>query len=71
MRYTISAIMAAVLASGLVMGLVLTKTSFNSCTDLARQNLAMLCVDAASVNRDAIHAQTVEIAAKFFADYLR
>jgi predicted dienelactone hydrolase len=42
-----------------------------SCTAAGRATLPRLCVDAPGVDRDAIHAQTAELAEAFFARHLR
>lgn len=41
------------------------------CTEAGRATLPMLCIDAPRVDRDAIHAQTEDIAEAFFARNLR
>jgi predicted dienelactone hydrolase len=38
----------------------------DSCTDVGRKNLPMLCIDAQGVDRDTIHADTVRRALQFF-----
>jgi predicted dienelactone hydrolase len=42
----------------------------DSCTDAGRQSRAMLCSDAAGVDRDEIHAKTIVLAIEFFDDTL-
>jgi predicted dienelactone hydrolase len=39
----------------------------DSCPDSARKTRPMLCADAPGVDRDEIHAKTVQLAAEFFA----
>jgi len=41
------------------------------CTEAGRATLPMLCIDAPRVDRDAIHAQTEDMAEAFFARNLR
>jgi predicted dienelactone hydrolase len=43
----------------------------DSCADLGRKNLPLLCADAPDVDRDAIHKRTIEMAVRFFAANLR
>jgi predicted dienelactone hydrolase len=43
----------------------------DSCTDLGRQNLPLLCADPPDVDRDAIHRRTIEMAVRFFDANLR
>ena len=38
----------------------------DSCSDVGRKNVPMLCTDAPSVDRHRIHAQTIELAVSFF-----
>jgi predicted dienelactone hydrolase len=42
-----------------------------NCTEAGRANLPGRCVDAPGVDRDAIHAETVQLAEAFFARHLR
>ena len=42
-----------------------------SCTAPGRVAFPALCIDAPGVDRDAIHAQTTELAEAFFARNLR
>jgi len=41
------------------------------CTEAGRATLPALCLDAPSVDRDAIHAKTTDLAEVFFARHLR
>jgi len=41
------------------------------CTEAGRATLPALCFDAPSVDRDAIHAKTTDLAEVFFARHLR
>jgi len=41
-------------------------TFLDDCTDAGRSALPMLCVDKPGVDREAIHNQTIDLAAKFF-----
>jgi predicted dienelactone hydrolase len=43
----------------------------DSCSDVGRKNVPMLCTDAPSVDRHRIHAQTIELAVSFFRDTLK
>jgi predicted dienelactone hydrolase len=43
----------------------------DTCTEVGQKSQPMLCSDAPGVDRDAIHAKTVELALKFFAEKLR
>lgn len=43
----------------------------DTCTARGHESRPMLCNDAAGVDRDAIHAQTVELALRFFAAHLQ
>jgi predicted dienelactone hydrolase len=42
----------------------------DSCSEIGRKTVPMLCVDAQGVDRDAIHADTVRAALQFFRDVL-
>lgn len=42
----------------------------DTCTAQGRESRALLCNDAASVDRDAIHAKTLDLASSFFAAHL-
>ena len=41
------------------------------CTEAGRATLPALCLDAPSVDRDAIHAKTTDLAEAYFARHLR
>jgi predicted dienelactone hydrolase len=43
----------------------------DTCTAQGHESRALLCNDAAGVDRDAIHAKTVELAFRFFAAHLQ
>jgi len=43
----------------------------DTCTQQGREQRAMLCSDAAGVDRDGIHAQTVKLAVEFFEKNLK
>jgi predicted dienelactone hydrolase len=43
----------------------------DSCSDVGRKNVPMLCNDAPGVDRHGIHAQTIERAMSFFRDTLK
>jgi predicted dienelactone hydrolase len=43
----------------------------DSCSDIGRKNLPMLCIDGQGVDRDAIHADTVRRAVRFFGYTLK
>ena|SRR5579862_1343273 len=45
-------------------------TFLGDCTAFGRSTIPQLCVDRGTVNRDAVHAATIGLAAKFFADHL-
>jgi hypothetical protein len=38
----------------------------DSCPEFGRKNRPMLCVDAAGVDREVIHAKTADLAVEFF-----
>jgi predicted dienelactone hydrolase len=44
---------------------------FNTCTAAGRSTLALVCVDAPGVERDAVHHRTVDMALRFFATHLQ
>jgi predicted dienelactone hydrolase len=46
-------------------------TFLASCTDAGRRAQPQLCADAPDVDRDAIHARTIELAAQFFERTLK
>jgi predicted dienelactone hydrolase len=46
-------------------------TFLDECTPEGRSTMAPICVDKPGVDRAAIHNQTIDLAAKFFADKLR
>ncbi len=45
-------------------------TFLDSCADAGHKRLALLCTDAAGVDRDAIHSQANDLALRFFAAHL-
>jgi predicted dienelactone hydrolase len=45
-------------------------TFVDVCTDSGRSSIPQLCVDRGTVDREAVHAETIEIAAKFFGGHL-
>ena len=42
-----------------------------TCTEQGRQTLGSLCIDEAGVDRAAIHAQTIQMAVRFFDRHLK
>jgi predicted dienelactone hydrolase len=45
-------------------------TFVDVCTDFGRISIPQLCVDRGAANREAVHAETIDIAAKFFNGHL-